>query len=421
MSTQTAAAADDIVNAAGEPATTRDFTNNQWYCHQARQTVFLAAFFDKAPDRAHLRNIARGILARAPQLLTGIAAPLGDALLDQLIEMIECDDLDAYPDAFPVEASEIFTLNGLPPLKIVAAIRRDGPDDKGRAAAIAFISTHALMEGADSALLSRSKRADHALIGPNPVAKNPVKNVFYTLAAIAAAPLQLLVAQIIVPRTADHGYRALTLPRAQIRRVANRLGVRQRSLLFALVTHALNDHGRGFSRKKISAIYSDLEGTHIASTNDDFFRFRMVEARFPVIEDIAAFARAIDAEITRCEQKDIAGTQAFLNALFGVHRKLMRLLPVLYKGRIFRFTAGYHIDLSIAPPHRPQGELTEGMLEPVYCGTHHPGLDAVIFVPGRRQVTLNFNLRARHMPQVDRVRELIEALDNGPDPSLSAG
>ena len=39
------------------------------------------------------------------------------------------------------------------------------------------------------------------------------------------------------------GFKTLAIKRHRLRLLANRLGVRQRSLMFALVTHALNGEG----------------------------------------------------------------------------------------------------------------------------------------------------------------------------------
>jgi hypothetical protein len=58
---------------------------------------------------------------------------------------------------------------------------------------------------------------------------------------------------------------------------------------------------------------------------------------------------------------------------------------------------------SLLTPHQIAGELTQGMLEPLYCGTTIPGVNACIVVPGREWVTFNFTVEAEKLGQVGRL------------------
>lgn len=391
------------------------FTNHQWYFHQARQTVFFAAFSSEAPDRGRLIDMADAIVANIPQLGALYAAlnskPLDRDVLSEIVTCEEVAELDAYPDGWDMSGAGLFTRHDLPMLRIRAVVRRGGPDGKGRRSAILILSTHALLEGADSALLSRSQPAGHQNLGAPALGLTALKRLRHRLTASLLGPAQLLIALAIAPRQIDMTNRSLALSREKLRRVAARLGIRQRVLMFAIACFALNRGRTGLGRRRISAIYTEIDARNRAHSAGEFFRHRVLEASFRLSPDFVTFARNIDTEITRVEKKDNRATQGQLNAVFGMHRVLRRWLPFAYSDRIFRFAGFYAVNLSITPPHRLQGPLTEGMMEPIYAGTFHPGLDMCIFVPGRKQVTLNFVVHAKRVDTINAVAEMLDDLD----------
>ena len=89
------------------------------------------------------------------------------------------------------------------------------------------------------------------------------------------------------------GFKTLAIKRHRLRLLANRLGVRQRSLYFALVTYALNGDGpeKHMSKKVIGAAYTMLDGKR-HDADDDFFRVRALMAKFKVHEDFVDLRRA---------------------------------------------------------------------------------------------------------------------------------
>src|SRR5690606_23143826 len=95
------------------------------------------------------------------------------------------------------------------------------------------------------------------------------------------AVLYMAIANILAPAEKPWGFSTLALKRHRLRLLANKLGVRQRSLLFALVTHALNGEGanKAMSKKVIGAAYTMLD-TRRNDADDDFFRVRALEAKF---------------------------------------------------------------------------------------------------------------------------------------------
>jgi hypothetical protein len=406
------AAIKGVTRDTGDPLSS--FTDVQWYCYQARQTVYFSAFSELAYDLEDVMDLARNLVTHAPQLTTGYAGarpgqPLDAETLGALVQLEKVDSLVGYPERWSPVAAPFSARPDLPLFRIRVAVLKEAADAKGRRACLQVLSTHALMEGVDSALLTRSQTSDHDDM-PAPVTPY-FKQALANVSAMLIAPVQLVLASIMAPHEVDYDQRMLVMDRGSIRKVAQALGVRQRSLMFALVAYTLNDGGAGFSKRALSCTYTDLDTANTQARTDPFFRFRLMEAKFKVRPDFTDFAKGVDAEMGRVEARDSSATQRQISALFGVHRRLKKWLPFVYSDRIFRFTGFYHMDLSLVPPHRLSGALAEGLIEPVFCGSYHEGMNVCVFAPGRKDVTLSFNMRREHLRQVDKILPLLGALE----------
>jgi len=392
------------------------FTDNQWYCYQARQTVFFTAFSQEATSLADLKKMAANLCDLAPQLsdcFTGVSdgAVMSEEVLAEITSLEQVETLENYPENWDMAGNEIFDNPGLPMFRVKAVVLPDGPDGKGRRSAILILSIHALFEGADSALLSRSRPVEREAVAEKPDPKPFWRRVYFFALASILTPLQLLGAWILAPHSSDVGYRAFSIERDKLRRIAARLNISQRNLMFAVSTFVLNDKGKGFSRRKISTMYADLNSTSNVQTNDSFFQFRMIGVKFAVSNDFETFARIVDREILRAEERDLSATQSLLNAMFAMHRRFYAAMPFLYSARVYRFNAGYHLTLSLVPPQRLGGELTGQMMEPIFCGTFHPGFNMCVFAPGREHMTFNFSLYRRHLAKVEKIKQFLDQLD----------
>lgn len=395
---------------------TANFTDNQWYCHLARQTVFFSAFSDRNFTKEDGYKIAREIIKLAPHVLgksttLSTGSSLDEAMLEQIVSLEKVSNLQGFPDRWSMAGSDIFEQTDIAPFRIKIAILENGPDEKGRFAAILILSTHAMFEGVDAATLARSRSVKRGAVTKRPEPISRVKKAGFTFLAAILAPLQLLAAALLAPRVADVKFKSLVIERNRLRQAANRLGIRQQSLIFALASFALNDGGTVFSKKSISSLYADLSKTENFKTNDDFFQFRMIDLNLPVMDDFSDFARSVEQELTKAEEGDKNHTQTLLNAMFGMHRRLHSLFPFLYNAQLFRYSAGYDFSLSLAPPQRLEGKLTDGLIEPVFTGTYHPGFNTCVFVPGRKFVTFNFSLRAKHIKNLENIPYLLEQLE----------
>jgi len=397
--------------------TLASFTDNQWYCYQARQTVFFTAFSREVATLDDLKQMAANLCDLAPQLSDCFAggqagAEMSQEVLAEITSIEQVETLENYPENWNMAGDEIFDNPGLPMFRVKAVVLPDSPDSKGRRSAILILSIHALFEGADSALLSRSKSVEREAIAKKPGSVLGWSKIYFTALAAILTPLQLLGAWILAPRSSEVGYHAFSIERAKLRRIAAKMNISQRNLMFAVSTFVLNDGGKGFSPRKISTMYADLNSTSNAQTNDAFFQFRMIGVKFPVSSDFETFAHIVDREISHVEANDLSATQSLLNAMFAMHRRFYAAMPFLYSARIYRFNAGYHLTLSLVPPQRLGGELTGQMMEPIYCGTFHPGFNMCVFAPGKEHMTFNFSLYRRHLPKVKKIEQLLDQLDN---------
>jgi len=393
------------------------FTDFQWFLYEGRDTVFYTAFSRNTYDKDGLINLVAEMVALAPQLTHGYIGarpghPFPKQVLDAITSVEVVDEFDGYPDKWLSKSSDIFAHDDLPLFRVMVAARRDGPDAEGRASIIQIRSSHALMEGSDSALLTRSQSAGKGVMsdkGNQLPWQARLKSAF---AGAMMVFMSITLAAILSPKELPWGFRTLAIKRHRLRLLANKLGIRQRSLMFALVTHALNGSGeeKFMSKEVIGAAYTMLD-TKRNSGDDDFFRVRALAAKFTVCEDFVEYARSVDDTVAQIEKKDITKFQMVINSMFTALRRLNKVLPFLPGKRYWRFNGGTHVVLTLVPPHRTYGPMTTGMIEPIYCGAWHSAANIVTFCPGREYVTLNFSMEQRHIANVDKVMTLLEEVE----------
>lgn len=394
------------------------FTDFQWFLYMGKDTVFFTAFSTRSYDKDALGNMVAEMIALAPQLTHGFVGaqpgqPFPKHMLDAITSVEMVDDLGGYPDKWLSKSSDIFEREDLPLFRVMAAVRRDGPDAEGRAAILQVRSSHALLEGSDSALLTRSASASHGVQSDKSNKLPWGDRLRSALRGGLTTLIYLVMANVLAPKEKPWGFRTLAIERHRLRKLANKLGVRQRSLMFALVTHALNGEGaeKHMSKKVIGANYTMLD-TKRNSTDDDFFRVRALEAKFKVMDDFVDYVRAVDDTVAGIEQKDITSFQVVIMSMFKAMRAVNRVFPFLPNKRFWRFNGGNDIVLTLVPPHRTYGPLTHGMVEPLYCGAWHTEVNICTFCPGRQYVTLNFSMEQRHIAHVDKIMSLLAEVES---------
>lgn len=400
------------------------FTDFQWFLYEGRDTVFFTAFSQTSFDKGGITNLVADMVNLAPQLTHGFVGarpgqPFPQHLLDAITSIEVVDEFDGYPDKWLSKSTDIFDRDDLPLFRVSVVTRRGGPDAQGRASLIQVRSSHSLLEGSDSALLTRSQSASHGIMSDKSNKVSFGARLKGTLRGWSMTWTYIILANILAPAEKPWGFKTLAIKRHRLRLLANRLGVRQRSLMFALATYALNGEGdhKYMSKKVIGAAYTMLDGKR-HDADDDFFRVRALQARFKWNDDFVAYVRAIDDTVDRIEQQDITKFQVMMNAMFKTLRRLNGVSRGLLPGnRFWRFNGGIHVVLTLVPPHRTYGPMTHGMMEPIYCGAWHSATNIITFCPGREYVTLNFSMEQRHIANVDKIAALldkIEAMDIAP-------
>jgi hypothetical protein len=393
------------------------FTDFQWFLLEGKDTIFFTAFSKSRFDKASIENLTAQMVTLAPQLTHGFIGarpghPFPQHILDAITSVDEVDSFEGYPDKWLSSSQDVFDQPELPLFRVMALNLKGGPDAEGRASVIQVRSAHCLMEGSDAALLTRSQTANHGIQSNKGNKLAWLKRFQGALGGYSMALISALAAALVNPKERPLYFKTLALPRQRIRALASKLGVRQRSLYFALTTYALHaEKDRRVKDKVITAAYTMLDTNRTAS-DDDFFRVRALEAKFPVITDFPSYARAVDNEMGTSESKDITSFQLVILAMMRAMRRLKTIAPWLISAKFWRLQGTTaDVVLTLVPPHRSMGPLTEWMVEPIYCGAFHNSTNIVTFCPGREYMTLNFVVEERHLTHIARVEKLIEELE----------
>lgn len=393
------------------------FTDFQWFLFKGKDTVFYTAFSTQSFDKDSVGNLVAEMVTLAPQLTHGFVGaqpgqPFPKHILDAITSVEYVDSFEGYPDRWISNSGDIYQEEELPLFRVMVLQRREGPDEQGRASLIQVRASHAVMEGSDSALLTRSQSAGHGIMSNKDNKITLGQRISSVLRAWMMAAMYLAIAILMAPPEQPFGFKTLAISRHRLRKLANKLGVRQRSLYFALVTYALNGDGENkiWSKKVIGAAYTMLD-TNRNEADDEFFRVRALEAKFPVHDDFETYVREVDDTVGKIEQKDITKFQTMMNAMFGALRALSRVIPSMPPRRFWRFNGGIHVVLTLVPPHRTYGKLTNGVVEPIFCGAWHPGVNICTFCPSRDYLALSFSMEERHLENVDGIMELLEQIE----------
>jgi hypothetical protein len=392
------------------------FTDFQWFLFEGKDTIFFTAFSRQRFDQGLLQNLVAQMVGLAPQLTHGFTGaipgqPFPKHILDAITSVEEVESFEGYPDKWLSKSADVFDRKELPLFRVMAANLKGGPDGEGRASIIQVRSAHALLEGSDSSLLTRSQTANHGIQSNKGKSVPLGERIKGAIRGGLLVTIHTLVAHLRAPKEKVPHFKTLALPRQRMRALAHKLGIRQRSLYFAVVTYALlSERERRVKEKVITAAYTMLD-TNRTAQDDDFFRVRALEAKFPFNADFATYAKAVDEAVGDVEAKDLSAFQMVVLTMFRMHRKLHKIAPWLHNERFWRYSGEGDLVLTLVPPHRSYGPLTEWMIEPIYCGAYHPATNICTFCPGRDYMTLNFVMEQRHIEHVSRIMPLIEAAE----------
>jgi hypothetical protein len=387
------------------------FSDYQWYFFHQRSIAYFGAFSTAAYDLPALVGIARGLIAAAPHYNDGYrkaGAVPSDATLARICSIEAVTGFDGFPDRWLDDGAAALGDPDLPLFRIRVAQRNAGPDAEGRRSFILVQVAHALTEGSDSARLSRSHSAARAGVA-RPQAPAPWHIALPArLTALVFALLQLSLSRLFTPHPGTVRLVSRAVPRQLLQAIARDLGVGQRALFMALVAHTMVNAGRPQGKGKVSCAYTTLApggGEH----RDRFMRMRMLYTRFRNAADFRGFARGVEETVTADETAGSSFVDERSATALGFHRRLARIAPFLYAPKFFAFWP-HDFVFSLLTPHQLAGELSTGLLEPVYCGTTMPGVVGCIVVPGRDWVTFNFFIEEEKLAQVGRLDAMIGEL-----------
>jgi len=343
------------------------------------------------------------LLRPAPQLAFGFAGGPSYDVLGRTISIATVPTLEGFPDRWLDRGEAVLADPSLPLFRLRHAVL-PSPDAHGRAGFLLVQVSHALVEGADSALLSRSQSAEHP-VSLSPRRTAPLVKAAATALGAVLACLHLMAGNFVTVRPGPFRAATRAYPRAAFSQIARQYGVRQRALLYALALATLFDAGTTGGKRRISSTYSSIDDGGGAD-RDAFMRMRMRFAIFenqPTFED---FVRAVDERLSEVEARE-SGFNAEMNAEgIRMHRRLSRLIPGAYRPKLFHFMP-YDMVLGLIPPHRLGGRLTAGLLEPVYAGAALEGANACVIVPGRTQLTFNFYIQQKLLPKIVQLDALL--------------
>lgn len=424
-STAAAAAADAQVWARAAAVAARDphalFSDFQWFLFKAKDTVFFTAFADAPYTRERLLEVVAHMVGLAPQLTVGFVGsrpgqPIPQAMINEIVSLTEVDSFEGFPDRWMSNSQDLFERDDLPLFRVMVANRRGGPDADGRAAIVMVRGSHAVLEGSDSALLTRSLSAAHGMLADTNNAITAKARILGAITGSFQAALYLIFGYLLAAPEKPYAFKSLAIRRTRLRAAANRLGIGQRSLLFALVMFAVNGQGpdKRISKKALTTAYTLLTDAR-TDVEDEFMRLHAKLTKFKVSDDFVTFAKGVHDELMTCDAKDNSKMQAAMRATFAAIRGLNRLIPAIPSKRFWRFNGGVHLGLTLIPPHRTYGELTTNVIEPIYCGAWHPNTNACTYVPARDYVTLTFSMETGHIAEVDKVMELLELVEALPE------
>lgn len=398
-------------------ASLRRPTNMQWYLSHAGNTVHLAALSPQRMSRDDLLEVLVQAVAldpdlalsdlRGPGILAGGSGTDGPERLASVCSFEEVSRILPDPARYLVpEGSGIFDDPARPSIRLRCTSLAEGADGPvGTVLSVAV--SHALVDGAGLANLARGRDAARPVSLPFAAPGGTGAPRILGLLAPALALVHLVLAHAARRKTDGFGFQTARLDRALVRAAAARLGVSQRSLLFACVLDALLPHRRG---RRVRFAYAVLG----AGSADAFFHARVNYAVLPLARDLAAFTRDLDALLARRDAAAV-GINALVDRILGFHRRLMARAPWLYGTRFFQY-APYDLELSLLPPLRPSGPFARFRDATLYAGCDNGATPICIFLPSAGGISLGLWVEEQHGAAVAAIPETLAALARGEAP-----
>ncbi len=396
-----------------ESGANHPFSHLQWYLHHSKNTVYLAAESEHELSSDDLTHIANLFMTLAPQLnyradrgkdrhvLVGVGPKAichhatTNNLGKSIVETIQKYGTIYLDPALPNFRAYSFSL--------------PKPDKHGIRSAYVCFSSHALMEGSESARIMRLEPSVHHA-SQLPAKLGALKRMTIAAAGLVLAPLHLLAATFNRKSVQGGKWVIIDIDRKAIKRLANQFGVRQRSVLFSLPLFGLHlaaNLPHPSAKKKQLVSYSTLPDAR-TNLEDSALNLRMQVGNIATANDYETYLHQVDQTLDRENVTEVY-SQAFYNSILGMHRVLQKLFPFFYGQRFFTYIP-YDFVLSLLPPHITRGVFRKVFNRSIFCGSYTPGVNNCVFVPYRNGVSMNLYLTPPVLDNVDAFVEFVAEL-----------
>ena len=393
------------LNEAG--AAGRRFTTFQWYFWRVGNTVHLCGYSSRELTRAEFDELTEHVLTAIPFMraaadtkrqVFGEPAP-GSETAARLYE--KQPRLDVAMSAW-LEARRGGYENNGRPCYLARCVSAAEPDANGMRSLFYIQTSHAIAEGLDVSALVRGRAKGAGPGGPTRRTTRLASRLFHDLVAVFAAPAVLLAANLLPSRKGQEGFQVVSFDRAAIRTAANRFGIGQKALCFALVTAGLTPR-RLFHR----LAYITLPSTSGPGEFDGHIAFHIRQTAVRAGRDFPAFARRVDTALHRTDTGFFQAQYIYFR-IGAFYRRIEPALPFLFGERFRRFFP-FDILLSMMPPVLPSGRFGELVDGPFFAGTAQAGGNVGVFAPCREAITLTLWLDGKAAARLPDMMALSEA------------
>ena len=196
--------------------------------------------------------------------------------------------------------------------------------------------------------------------------------------------LHLLTARFEKKTRSDFGFARLSFDRADIRRVARDLGISQRDLAFALVSHHRGQIPN--PKKKLFTAFTSLPAKRVRLCDDEFLEVRVDDCHIPTSRDPKVYAHALAATLGKQNRHGLF-VQTWHRRLNQVHRWLHPRAPWIYPRALFGY-APYDVVMSMLPPIVAGRAFTMLSGARVFAGSDTGTAESCIFAVSDTEVTV---------------------------------
>lgn len=363
------------------------FSAIQYYLAHARNTVHAMFEIPRAVAEDDFMDFVSSVINAAPQMLWRESLTRHGHYRDVDVDWssqcvyVAATSMQEANTQLAAEQAKPLQDTGRPAFLAICQVITDGARPHTR---ILVYTTHALMEGGDVADLLRGRRSS----GETRPSVEAGLSKAGQIGALAISPLLWLIhvniARFERKERANFGFAALSFDREDLRRVAGQMGMGQRDLAFALVSH----HRRTLPKpkKKLFAAYSSRPPARVHLCDDEFLSLRIDEISVPCAEDFTEFAGKMRDALAKRGRNPMF-VQTWQRRLNQIHRYLHPRLPWLYPHQLFGY-APYDVVLSLIPPVRIRtaAPVLEGAT--VYAGSDTGTAESCIFAASERAFTV---------------------------------